>query len=122
ANLVAAPFLWVILLAVYLLTFILAFARGSRLTVARVSGVVPIIFLLSPYVTIGAPVPAGLIWIVLPAHIAILFSGALLCHTALAASRPDPRHLTEFYFWLALGGALGGVFAVVIAPALFSTV
>jgi len=120
ANLVAAPFLWVIPLAVYLLTFMLAFAPSGRLTLARVSSAVPIIFLLSPYVTAGAPVPAGLIWIVLPAHIAILFSGALLCHTSLAASRPDPRHLTDFYFWI--GGALAGVFAVVVAPALFSTV
>lgn len=122
ANLVAAPFLWVIPLGVYLLTFILAFSRRSLLTLEKVSRIVPVIFLLSVYVTVGAPIPAALIWIVLPAHIAILFAGALLCHTALAASRPHPRHLTEFYFWLALGGAVAGVFAVLIAPAVFSTV
>ena len=122
ANLVAAPFLWVIPLGIYLLTFILAFSRRNRLTVERVSRLVPVIFLLSVYVTVGAPIPAALIWLVLPAHIAILFAGALLCHTALAASRPHPRHLTEFYFWLALGGAAAGVFAVIIAPAIFSTV
>jgi hypothetical protein len=56
------------------------------------------------------------------AHVTVLFSGAYLCHPALAASRPDPRQLTEFYFWLALGGALGGVFAAVIAPNVFSTI
>jgi hypothetical protein len=50
ANLIAAPFLWVIPVAVYLLTFMLAFARGCSVTVDRVSAFVPIIFLLSPYV------------------------------------------------------------------------
>jgi spermidine synthase len=46
----------------------------------------------------------------------------LLCHTALAGSRPHPRHLTEFYFWIALGGVLSGIFAVVVAPLMFRTV
>ena len=109
ANLVAAPFLWVIPMAAYLLTFMIAFARRGRVTLSKVSQVVSLLLLLTPYITVGAPVQAGLmIWIVLVAHIAILFSGALLCHTALAGSRPHPRHLTEFYFWIALGGVLSG--------------
>ena len=58
----------------------------------------------------------------LGAHTLLLFSGALLCHTALAARRPDTSQLTEFYFWIALGGALGGIFVAVIAPFIFSTV
>jgi len=52
----------------------------------------------------------------------VLFAGALLCHTALASRRPDTAHLTEFYFWIALGGALGGIFTAVVAPFIFSTV
>jgi SAM-dependent methyltransferase len=52
----------------------------------------------------------------------VLFAGALLCHTALASRRPDTSQLTEFYFWVALGGALGGIFVAVIAPFVFSTV
>src|SRR5262249_34499121 len=52
----------------------------------------------------------------------VLFASALLCHTALASRRPDPIRLTEFYFWIAVGGALGGVFVAVIAPFIFSTV
>jgi SAM-dependent methyltransferase len=55
-------------------------------------------------------------------HLVLLSCGALLCHTALSESRPDPRHLTEFYFWIALGGVLGGVFAAIIAPLIFKTV
>jgi len=60
-------------------------------------------------------------WI-LGAHLLVLFAGALLCHTALASRRPHTAQLTEFYFWVALGGALGGIFVAVVAPFVFSTV
>src|SRR5262249_54290119 len=55
-------------------------------------------------------------------HVLILLTGALLCHTALAARRPPTRHLTEFYFWIALGGAIGGAFTAVVAPFVFRSV
>ena len=55
-------------------------------------------------------------------HVTLLFLGAYLCHTALAARRPDPLYLTEFYFCIALGGALGGAFAAIIAPKMFSDI
>src|SRR5262249_12658509 len=67
-------------------------------------------------------VSANRLWYVLGSHLLLLFAGALLCHTALALRRPDTRHLTEFYFWVALGGALGGIFTAVIAPFMFSNV
>jgi spermidine synthase len=47
---------------------------------------------------------------------------ALVCHGRLAADRPDTIHLTEFYFWIAFGGMLGGVFNTLAAPILFSRV
>jgi SAM-dependent methyltransferase len=52
----------------------------------------------------------------------LLFTGALICHAALAASRPPARNLTSFYIWIALGGALGGIFAAVLAPRLFTSI
>src|SRR5262249_33572659 len=55
-------------------------------------------------------------------HMLILAASALLCHTALAARRPVAQHLTEFYFWMALGGVLGGIFVAVAAPFIFQTV
>jgi SAM-dependent methyltransferase len=64
----------------------------------------------------------GLNWILIGAHLLLLFAGALLCHTRLAESRPKPHQLTEFYFWVALGGVLGGFFTATLAPAVFSTV
>ena len=122
-NLASVPFLWVMPLAAYLITFMIAFARRFRLSHITLSRIVPVILLvLFPLVAASKPVSANLLWYVLGSHIFVLFAGALLCHTALASRRPDTRHLTEFYFWVALGGALGGIFTAVVAPFIFSTV
>src|SRR5437763_7148877 len=122
-NLASVPFLWVMPLAVYLITFMIAFARRLRLSHITLSRVIPVILLvLFPLVAASKPVSANLLWYVLGSHIFVLFAGALLCHTALASRRPDTRHLTEFYFWVALGGALGGIFTAVVAPFIFKTV
>jgi len=123
ANLASAPFLWIVPLAIYLVTFILAFARRLRVTSARVSRLIPVVLLATfPVVAAGVVAPPGLNWIIIGGHLVLLYCGALLCHTALAESRPGPKHLTEFYFWIALGGVLGGVFTATIAPAAFKTV
>jgi len=122
-NIGSVPFLWVIPLAVYLLTFIMAFARRLRFPTTLVSSVATIaLLLLFPIAAVGVPVHASEIWKLMAAHITILFFGSLLCHSVLADSRPSTRYLTEFYFMVALGGALGGIFTAIIAPALFSTV
>src|SRR5258708_40184672 len=47
---------------------------------------------------------------------------ALICHGDLAKDRPDASHLTEFYFWISLGGMLGGLFNTLAAPLLFHTI
>src|SRR3989442_1043455 len=123
ANVGSVPFLWIVPLALYLLTFILAFARRLRASSARVSLLIPVVLLaVFPLVAAGVVAPPGLNWIVIGLHLLLLFCGALLCHTRLAESRPDPEYLTEFYFWIALGGVLGGIFTAIISPALFNTV
>src|SRR5215813_9376584 len=122
-NLASVPFLWVIPLAIYLITFMIAFARRLRLSPRIVSAIVPIVLLvLFPLVAVSRPVGSHTLWYVLGAHMLVLFAGALLCHTALASRRPDTTQLTEFYFWIALGGALGGIFVAAIAPFVLSTV
>src|SRR2546427_2725185 len=122
-NLASAPFLWVMPLATYLITFMIAFGRRFRLSHMTLSRIVPVILLvLFPFVAASKSVSADRLWYVLGSHLFLLFGGALLCHTALASRRPDTRHLTEFYFWVALGGALGGIFTAVVAPFIFSTV
>jgi protein-L-isoaspartate O-methyltransferase len=122
-NLASVPFLWVMPLALYLITFMIAFARRLHISSRILSAIVPVILLVFfPLVAVSQPVAGHSLKYVLGAHLMVLFAGALLCHTALASKRPDTTHLTEFYFWVALGGALGGVFVAVIAPFAFSTV
>jgi spermidine synthase len=58
-------------------------------------------------------------WFALPLHLISFGALALLCLGRLVESRPDTTHLTGFYLWLAAGGALGGVFNTLVAPALF---
>ncbi len=123
ANLASAPFLWVAPLAVYLLTFILAFAPGLAVTSGRISRIIPVILLaIFPFVAADVVAPPGLNWILIAAHLVLLYCAALLCHTVLAEGRPHPRYLTEFYFWVALAGMAGGIFAGLISPMIFNTV
>jgi hypothetical protein len=123
ANVGSVPFLWIIPLALYLLTFIFAFARRFRVSSTRVSRLIPVVLLaVFPLVAASVVAPPGLNWIVIGLHLLLLYCGALLCHTRLAESRPDPEHLTEFYFWIALGGVLGGVFTATLSPLLFNTI
>src|SRR5262249_11391088 len=53
-------------------------------------------------------------------HLLGFFWLAMVCHGELARTKPPPAHLTEFYFWLALGGTLGGAFNTLIAPLIFT--
>jgi len=123
SNLAAAPFLWILPLATYLLTFIVAFSQFLKVGSDRVSRLVPAVLLtLFPVVCADVIAPPGLNWALIFLHLCLLFVGALLCHTKLAESRPHSQHLTEFYFWVALGGVLGGVFTATISPLVFRTV
>lgn len=121
-NIGSVPFLWVAPLAVYLLTFIMSFARRIRVPTTIVSTIsTGVLLLLFPIAAVAVPVHATAIWTMMSCHLAILFFGSLLCHSSLADRRPSTKYLTEFYFMLALGGVLGGIFAAIIAPAVFST-
>jgi len=59
--------------------------------------------------------------LIMAVHLAVFFVVAMACHGELAADRPPSARLTEFYFWLALGGVLGGVFNAVVAPLVFAS-
>ena len=118
-DIASFPLLWVVPLALYLVTFILAFARPAywrALADRRLPiGVVTVaVFIL---LNVGAP-----IWLVLLVHLGTFVLAALLCHSALADDRPPVSHLTEFYLWIAVGGVIGGVFNTLLAPVLFDSV
>lgn len=119
-DVASVPLLWVAPLAVYLLTFVLAFG-GRQVIGARTLGRVLPWVLLALLASVFLGVPRQ-VWLSVPCHLVGLFAIGLLCHTTVADERPEPAALTEFYLWLSLGGALGGVFNALVAPAVFSTV
>jgi SAM-dependent methyltransferase len=119
-DIAAVPLLWVIPLALYLLTFILVFARRQLFPhwlAVRVQPflVIPLVLLLFWGVKAGAT-PLFLL------HLAAFFVTVLVCHGELARDRPPVRYLTEFYLLISVGGALGGVFNTLVAPHLFDTI
>ena len=116
-DIAAVPLFWVVPLALYLLTFIIVFAP-KRLLSQDLALRAQAVLLALLIVTVLWPV-LGLPIIAFPLHLLVFFLTALACHGELANSRPDSRHLTEFYLWLSLGGVLGGVFNALIAPIAF---
>jgi len=112
------PLLWVVPLALYLLTFTVAFAARPLLPHRWVLAVQPFFIaalsMLLMYGWTRQPM------VVIPLHLAGLFVTALVCHGELARRRPSVRHLTEFYLWIAVGGVLGGIFNVLVAPVVFT--
>ncbi len=119
-DIAAIPLLWVIPLAIYLLTFILVFARRPPIPHGIMVELLPIAML--PLVLVLASHATGPLALVLAVHPLVLFVIAMVCHGELARDRPATRHLTAFYLWMSVGGVLGGVFTALIAPLLFTTV
>src|SRR5262245_58519059 len=119
-DVASAPLLWVLPLALYLLTFVLVF---------RDRPLIPPTALL--YLHLAAVAFALLAlsqtkhetWFLTAlAGVAVFFTSAMVAHRTLYEARPAARHLTEFYLWMSFGGALGGLSAALIAPKIFSEV
>ena len=115
-DVVAMPLLWVLPLGLYLLSFSIAFAvrRGPADVLTRIA---PMTILLFGGVMMGGyqAVP----WVNLLVALLLLFMASVALHTALYRLRPSPERLTGFYLAMAAGGALGGVFAALVAPVVF---
>jgi SAM-dependent methyltransferase len=116
-DLVALPLLWVLPLALYLLTFIVAFGNWRLFPARRMVWLQPM--LLVPLTAEMFLTTEGSALVLIPVHAAVFFVTALVCHQTLARSRPPADRSTEFYLWIAFGGALGGLFNVFLAPLLF---
>lgn len=115
------PLLWSLPLSLYLISFILVFAPGARaerLHRAMVFALPGVVLLISLILLLEV---RGPLWILVPLHLAGFFVVAVVCHGELARDRPPARWLTEFYLLISLGGALGGVFNAIVAPALFDS-
>ena len=113
------PFLWVLPLTIYLLTFIMAFS-GEHLYSRR-------LYLIAFFVTSFASVwtlvrwPRFSIIIEIIIYALLLFVCCMICHNELFKLRPHPRFLPSFYLMVAVGGAVGGIYVNLLAPYLFSS-
>jgi hypothetical protein len=111
----AVPFLWVLPLAIYLLTFIICFERPawySRRWISTAAATTCLAVL--PIPTGRLPIETQVIF-----YCAFLFCFCMLCHGELVRLRPGAKRLTMFYLVIASGGAIGGIFVSIVAPAVF---
>ena len=121
-DVAAVPLLWIAPLALYLVTFVVAFGRlddepNPNGWTATGHAVLATAFVLLLFWRLEW----DLAWAI-PFHLGVFFLTALLLHRRLAAARPPAERLTEFYLWVALGGVLGGAFNALAAPVLFDSV
>lgn len=117
-NVAAIPLLWVVPLALYLLSFIIVFARWPASYHRAMIVILPVVLLLLTFDVLPG-VPDLPHWMQLSLPLLGLVAVALVCHGELARSRPSTEHLTLFYLLMSIGGALGGLFNGVVAPLLF---
>ncbi|MFY0568340.1 spermidine synthase [Archangium lansingense] len=115
----AGPFVWVLPLALYLLTFILAFEREALYS--RPLTALLLLLAVGGVTALHYRGSESALSLQLLVHSAALFSGALLCNGELYRIRPAPRHLGAFYLWGSVGGALGGVLVQLVAPRLLNS-
>ena len=133
-DVAAVPLLWVLPLALYLLTFVIVFARRPIIPHWLVVAVQPV-FVIALVALLIFDLKTNIEWIdalifdplktivgLIALHVAVFFVSALMCHGELARSRPRPRYLTAFYLWMSTGGVIGGIAAGLIAPHVFSWV
>jgi SAM-dependent methyltransferase len=118
-NVAAIPLLWVIPLALYLITYVFAFrskpiassfalGRWTALLLAPLS-VIMVLEATEPFIMLAA------------IHLLVFVLGSLSCHSELSETRPEASHLTEFYLWISVGGVTGGIFSALVASAVFQS-
>jgi len=117
-DMLSIPLLWIVPLVLYLITFIIVFSKVSpwvhlTMTLLMPVAVLLIVFVMTSHVEIKSIYAVGL-------HMATFFIVAMVCHGELAADRPSPKHLTNFYLLMSIGGVLGGLFNAFFAPIVFT--
>jgi hypothetical protein len=119
-DVASGPYIWIVPLALYLLTYVFAFSDKPLLPGRAMLAVQPFTTAILVVLFLWA---TQLNWgLSLAGHLTAFFIAAMVCQTQLYDRRPAQEHLTQFYVWMSLGGVLGGIFAALIAPQIFSTV
>jgi hypothetical protein len=126
-DIASVPLLWVIPLALYLLTFIIAFAQMPWWYRPFIANAAPVVVLLLVFVLISGvldrdrdEVGVSPMLLKLSLHLSAYFLLSLLMHSELAHERPAAKHLTGYFLWISLGGVCGGLFNALIAPLVFT--
>jgi hypothetical protein len=120
-NVAPIPLLWVVPLALYLLTFTLAFSRRSLYSRWLMVRLLAVALASLGYAIYDSSFTESL-QVSVPFFCTGLFLCCFFCHGELAKRRPAPSHLTSFYLMISLGGALGAIFVGLLAPHVFSAV
>jgi len=119
-DLAAAPFLWIVPLALYLLTFVAVFR--DRPWVSHSTALLLVPFVVAP-LAVSLLGGAKAHWLAgMALNLTVFVVIALACHGEAYRRRPDAGRLTEFYLWTSFGGVVGGVFAGLAAPHLFNDI
>ncbi|MGH7712300.1 MAG: spermidine synthase [Gemmatimonadaceae bacterium] len=115
-DIASVPLFWIVPLALYLTTFIVAFGQRRRppsLLLGRVFTLLAIVVVVSLAAETTSPA-----LLLIPLHLVTVFIGSLLCHVKVASLAPHPRWLPHYYLAIAAGGALGGIITLLVPPLL----
>ncbi len=116
-DVASAPLLWVLPLSLYLLTFVLTF-RDKPLIPKKLLLWIHLIAVVAALLILSQTKEEG--WfLTATTGVIVFFASAMVAHRTLFEARPAARHLTEFYLWMSVGGALGGLAAALLAPKIF---
>lgn len=121
-DVVAVPLLWVIPLALYLLTFVIAFATRPPITLDMAERIAPVALVAVALPMINRPVSLVSLVVLTLMSIVGFFFVALVCHSRLAAIRPKAANLTQFFMIESLGGVTGSAFVALAAPMMFNAI
>jgi hypothetical protein len=117
-DIASIPLLWVLPLALYLLTFVLVFANRKLIPQAWANRALPVGAVSLTYLLLSEATQPS--WLLILLHLFFFFVAAMVCHGRLAQERPSADRLTEFYLWISVGGVLGGLCNALLAPAIFT--
>jgi hypothetical protein len=119
-DLAAAPFLWVLPLGLYLLTFVAVFRERPWVAHKTMQRLLP--YGVAPLAISAFGGYRSFWFVIIALNLFIFVLIALACHGEVYRIRPHRSRLTEFYLWISFGGALGGLFAGLIAPNVFDNI
>ena len=121
-DVVSLPLLWVLPLALYLVTMIIAFSSLVERAVKDLTRPMVILVIGAMVLLMANELNAeGPMVLMVLVELLLLFTIGVVCHGRLAMDRPAAKHLTEFYLLMSVGGAMGGLFNGILAPLVFQT-